>query len=305
MKSIRERSVVSGLLWLCLVGTATAEPAAFETADEAVSAVVAAVEAEDGPALLGVFGAESKDLIFTGDEVTDRANWREFLASYRQEHRIEMTADGVAVLYIGRKDWPFPLQIVATNAGWRFDVEGAREEIVDRRIGLNELDVMDLLRDGVDVQRTYRLEDHDGDGVLEFASSILSSPGARDGLYWQEEEGTEESPIGDFLARASADGFSFDGTDEPPDPYLGYYFRILQRQGTHAPGGAYDYLIGGNMVAGHAYLAYPAEYGESGVMSFLVGEAGVIYEADLGAKTLDVAAAIDSFDPGPGWAKVE
>ena len=133
----------------------------------------------------------------------------------------------------------------------------------------------------------------------------MSSPGTRDGLYWPEEEGTEESPIGDFLARASADGYNFQGTDEAPDPYMGYYFRILQSQGPNAPGGAYDYIMGGNMVAGHAYLAYPAEYGQSGIISFMVGEAGVIYEADLGPDTEALAAAIQNFDPGQGWARSE
>lgn len=305
MNGIHAWSAACAFSWLCLAGTALAEPTAFETPDEAVAAVIAAVEAEDGPALLAVFGPEAKDILFSGDEVTDRAIWREFLASYREEHRIEVTEGGVAVLHVGRADWPFPPQIVASATGWRFDAEHAREEILARRIGLNELDVMDLLRAGVGVQQAYRAADHDGDGVLEFAAGILSSPGTRDGLYWPEEEGTEESPIGDFLARASADGYNFEGTDEAPDPYMGYYFRILQSQGPNAPGGAYDYIMGGNMVAGHAYLAYPAEYGQSGIISFMVGEAGVIYEADLGPDTEALAAAIQSFDPGQGWAKAE
>ena len=174
-----------------------------------------------------------------------------------------------------------------------------------RRIGLNELDVIDLMHRAVTVQSTYRQTDHDGDGVMEFASSILSTPGQRDGLYWPSEPGTEESPIGAFLARASDSGFSVDGTDQEPDPYLGYYFRILQKQGSGAPGGAHDYLVNGNMIAGHALLAYPAAYGETGIMSFVVGENGIVYEKDLGADTLSVAEAIDSYDPADGWVPAE
>lgn len=281
-----------------------AEPAVYASPDAAVAAVVAAVEAKDGVALLAVFGPEARELVFSGDEVKDRATWRGFLESYREENRIEIVSDSQAVLHIGREDWPFPAPIVAAGGGWRFDPEAAREEVLDRRIGLNELDVIELLGAGVAVQARFRQSDHDGDGVLEFASGILSSPGTRDGLYWPAEEGTEESPIGDFLARASDAGYTFEGADQAPDPYLGYYYRILHKQGAAAPGGAYDYMVGGNMVAGHAYLAYPANYGQSGIMSFMVGEAGVVYEADLGPDTLQVAGALDSFDPGDGWSPV-
>jgi Protein of unknown function (DUF2950) len=174
-----------------------------------------------------------------------------------------------------------------------------------RRIGQNELDVIDLLRGYVDAQATYRAMDPDGDGLPTFAASVLSTEGMRDGLYWPDAPDAPESPVGDFMARAAADGFSVEGgSDEEPEPYLGYYFRVLTKQGAAAPGGAMDYMVNGNMVAGHALLAFPAAYGDTGVMSFLVGERGVVYEADLGEDTLAIAGAMDSFDPGEGWEPV-
>ena len=207
-----------------------------------------------------------------------------------------------ATLYIGRDLWPFPADIVAVDGGWSFDAAGAREEVRLRRIGLNELDVIDLLQGYVRAQANYRRTDPDGDGLPSFAAGILSSPGTRDGLYWPPEPGAPESPVGDFMARAAADGYGFEGVDVEPDPYLGYYYRVLQKQGPSAPGGAVNYLVDGRMLAGHALLAFPADYGKSGIMSFMVGEAGVIFQADLGEDTLAVAGAIDAFDPGEAWS---
>lgn len=206
---------------------------------------------------------------------------------------------------MGPQDWPFPAPIVKGASGWAFDADAAREEVLNRRIGLNEMDVIDLLKAGIEVQARYRLTDHDGDGVMEFASGILSHEGRRDGLFWPDEPGTEPSLLGDFLARASDQGFSLDGEDAASEPYLGYYYRILQKQGAAAPGGAYSYMQGDNMVAGNAILAYPADYGATGIMTFMIGENGTVWQADLGEETLDKAAAIDSYDPGPDWAKVE
>ena len=282
-----------------------AEPAKYASPDAAVDAVIAALEARDRDALLTVFGPENEDVAFTGNTDRDVEIWTGFMRDYRRRHSIEMEGPDRAILHIGREDWPFPAPIVLSSGSWSFDGAAAREEVLMRRIGLNELDVIDLMHRAVAVQSAYRQKDHDGDGVMEFASSILSTPGHRDGLYWPSEPGTEESPTGEFLARASDSGFSVDGTDQEPDPYLGYYFRILQKQGPGAPGGAHDYLIGGNMIAGHALLAYPAAYGETGIMSFIVGENGVVYEKDLGADTLAAAEAIDSFDPGEGWVPAE
>ncbi len=284
---------------------AWAEPATFATPEAAADAVIAALEARDADALLAVFGPENRDVIFTGDDASDREDWRNFLTSYQALHRIATEGD-TATLYVGRDQWPFPVTLVSEGGKWHFDAPGAVEEIRLRRIGQNELDVIDLLHGYVRAQAVYRSENPDGDGLPSFASAILSSADRHDGLYWPSAPGEPESPIGDFMARAAADGYEVDGADLEPDPYLGYYYRVLQKQGPHAPGGALSYTApNGQMVAGHALLAFPADYGESGVMSFMVGEAGTVYEADLGEDTLAAAAAIDSFDPGEGWTPVE
>ena len=302
------RGALAGLLATALTGfggAAWSEALTFATPEAATDAVINALEAQDRAALIEVFGAENEDVILSGDDADDREAWGEFLRDYRTMHRIAPDGEGRSTLYVGRDQWPFPAPLVENDGSWRFDAEAAREEVLLRRIGRNELDVIDLMRGYVRAQAAYRAEDPDGDGLPTFAASILSSPDARDGLYWVAEEGGPESPIGDFMARAAAEGFSVDGEDVDPEPYLGYYYRVLDRQGPSAPGGAMEYMIGGKMVAGHALLAVPADYGDTGIMSFMVGEAGVVYEADLGEETLDVAARITAFDPGEGWSPVE
>jgi hypothetical protein len=289
---------------LSSAGPAAAEPRRFDSPEAAVEALISAVEARDPAALVAVFGAENEDVALTGDADEDRAIWRAFAEGYRSFHRIAPDGADRAILYLGRGVWPFPAPIVLENGSWRFDAEAAREEVLARRIGRNELDVIDVMRRYVLAQAIYRRQDPDGDGLLTFAAGVLSSPGSRDGLYWPSEPGAPESPIGDFMARAAADGYSADGVDEAPEPYLGYYFRVLTRQGASAPGGEIDYVVGGRMLAGHALLAFPAAYGDTGAMSFMVGEAGVVYEADLGEDTLEVAGGMTSFDPGDGWTPV-
>jgi hypothetical protein len=287
---------------------ARAEPASFASPEAAAEAVIAALKARDRDALLAVFGPESADVIFSGDDAEDRADWSQFLASYEDMNRIavDKTETGErATLYIGRDQWPFPIELALADGEWRFDADGAREEVLLRRIGQNELDVIELLHGYVRAQALYRSQNPDGDGLPSFASAILSTDGQHDGLYWPSEPGEPESPIGDFMARAAADGFQVDGADVEPEPYLGYYYRVLTKQGPNAPGGALDYMANGQMVAGHALLAFPSAYGDTGVMSFMVGEAGIVYEADLGEATIDAASAIDSFDPGEGWTVVE
>jgi Protein of unknown function (DUF2950) len=286
-----------------LLGTAMAmaEPMTYPTPEAATEAFVTALQARDREALMTIFGPESEDVISSGDPDRDAEARERFLAEYGTFHQIVPAGDNRAELQIGRTLWTFPVAMTNSDAGWSFDAAGARDEILARRIGMNELDVIDLLRKAVGVQAAFRQTDHDGDGVMEFAASVLSTPGQRDGLYWPPEEGTPDSPIGAFMAQAAADGVSIDGVDQGPVPYLGYVFRILTRQGEAAPGGAYDYMVAGNMVAGHALLAFPAEPGDTGVMSFMIGENGQIYEANLGDTTLEVAGAIDSFNPGEGW----
>ncbi len=276
----------------------------FDGPEAAVTALVAVMEARDRDGRIEVFGPENEDVALTGDPEENRAIWTEFMDNYRTLNRMEIDDVERATLYIGRDLWPFPADIVAVDGGWSFDAAGAREEVRLRRIGLNELEVIDLLRGYVRAQATYRRGDPDGDGLPSSAAGILSSPGTRDGLYWPPEPGAPESPVGELMARAAADGYGFDGVDIEPDPYLGYCSRVLRRQGPSAPGGAVDYLVDGRMPAGHALFAFPADYGKSGIMSFMVGEAGVIYEADLREDTLPVAGAIEAFDPGSVWSQV-
>jgi hypothetical protein len=286
-------------------GLAAAEPARFDSPDAAVSALTAALEAGDKAEVLRIFGPEAEDIVSTGNPEEDREIWGGFLSDVQAVSRVEMEADDRAILYAGRDVWPFPAPLVLSDGAWSFDAEGAREEVLARRIGRHELAVIDIMRRAGDIQAAYRRTDHDGDGVMEFAASILSGPGQRDGLYWPDQAGTEPSPFDDTLARASFTGYSEGGEDRDPEPFEGYYFRILQGQGQSAPGGAYSYLVEGNMVAGHALVAYPAVYGDTGIMSFMVGEQGAVYEADLGEDTTSRALEIEVFNPGEAWSLVE
>jgi hypothetical protein len=292
------------LALLASTAVAWSDPARFDTPDAAVSAVVAALEQGNRVAVLEIFGPENEDLLSSDNPGQDKEDWGKFLGDVKSFSRIDVVDDR-ATLYVGRERWPFPVPLVHKDGAWSFDPEDAREEILMRRIGLNELAVIDIMRRFGDVQDDFRRKDHDNDGVREFAASILSSPGKRDGLYWPDTPGTERSPLGDFIARANDSGYNFDGADRDPEPYVGYYFRILQGQGPAAPGGAYSYMIAGNMLGGYALLAYPAVYDDTGIMSFMVGESGIVYEADLGEDTLAKAGAITRFDPGEGWAPIE
>ena len=284
-----------------------AEPAAYDTPEAAVDAIIAALDGRDAEALVAVFGPEAKEIALTGDDASDRETWGNFLSAYKEMNRIAVNESGdAATLFIGTDQWPFPAPLEKRDDGkWRFDPEAARDEVLTRRIGDNELDVMELLKGYDRAQVGYRQVDYDGDGVMEFASAVLSDPGQRNGLYWPPEEGTPDSPIGEFMARAAAQGYSVDGQDEEPEPYLGYYFKVLSGQGAAAPGGEFDYAINGNMVAGHAMLAFPAAYGETGIMSFMIGESGTIYQADLGDDTLNRGTEIDRFLPDDEWSPVD
>jgi hypothetical protein len=290
---------------LAVAGSAAmAEPKTFASPEEAVAGLVAALEAKDRPTVVSIFGEENLDVVSTGDTAEDQEIWGDFLEGARDLTRIDMVSPDTATLFVGRDLWPFPAPLVRGDAGWTFDAEAAREEVLMRRIGRHELAVIEMLKRANSIQSIYRRSDHDGDGVMEFAAGILSSPGMRDGLYWPASAGGL-SPFDDRIARANLTGFASEGQDVEPDPWEGYYLAILQEQGPTAPGGAYSYLVNGNMVAGYAVLAVPAIYGDTGIMTFVVGENGIVYEADLGEETLTKALAITAFDPGEGWEPVE
>ena len=302
-------SIAGAALGLALAAAlpqaAAAAPENFPTPQAAADAVVAALEAKDRDKLLAIFGPESEDVIFTGEDAKDRENWGEFLRDYKSTHEITTDDDGTtATLSIGPDLWPFPASIVKDDKGWHFDAESAREEVLARRIGENELDVIDLLHGYVQAQAKYRSRGSGGRRAPHLRRRDHQRRGQARRPLLAERAERAESPIGDFMARAAADGYNVDGTDQNPEPYLGYYYRVLTRQGPDAPGGAMDYMVDGHMVAGHALIAFPADYGDTGVMTFIVGEDDVVYEKDLGEDTLNLAAAIDSFDPGDGWEPV-
>jgi len=280
-----------------------AEP--FASPEAAIEALVSAVRAEDAAKVITIFGENSEDLVLTGVDEVDRRNWASFADAYAAANKV-VVEDDHATLYVGAELWPFPVALRKTGDQWLFDTGAARDEILFRRIGENELTALRILRSYMRAQYEYFSEDRDDDGVLEFAQHVLSSAGERDGLYYPAAEGEPESPFGPAIAVASAEGYSYadTGRSAEPEPYYGYYFKVLTRQGPQAPGGAFDYVINGNMVAGFGMIAFPADYGVSGVMSFLVGRNGEIYERDLGTATISIAADIEEFDPTPEWELV-
>lgn len=296
------RPIFAGVALSCLMATsAMAEPEVFATPHDALEAMIVALRTADRDRMLTIFGPENEDLLSDGDAAEDRRNRLKLLELYRHGFRFVPQANGSFVLAFGTDGWPFPIPIARTEGGWHYDGDAGRDEVYFREIGLNELDVIDLLDAYGDIQAAYRLVDHDGDGVMEFARQVISDPQRRDGLFWD----APDSPLGEFFARATAHGFSDGDRDHPPEPYLGYLYRILTEQGDHAPGGAMSYVVNDNMVAGHALLAVPAIYGETGINSFLVSENGVILQADLGADTDAAAADITAYDPGPEWTAVD
>ena len=242
--------------------------------------------------------ANGEDIIDSGDEVADEKAREKFLAAYDAKHTVKV--DGKkASLVIGADDFPFPVPLFRAKTGWQFDTDRGRQEILYRRIGQNELDTIQTCLAFVDAENEYADKDR-GDGVGTYAQRILSSPGKKDGLYWPSDN--NDSPLGELAAEASAEGYK---AGSEPQPYHGYYYRILTRQGPGAPGGAMSYIVNGKMIGGFALVAYPADYANSGVVTFLVSHAGTVYEKDLGENTEAVVETMTSFDPDKSWRKVE
>lgn len=266
----------------------------FATPEAAIEALIAALKAHDKPALQAMVGPEEKDLIDSGDPVADRLAAEAFVELYESAHRIQKPSATKAELEVGDDHWPFPIPIVKDASGWRFDGKAGAAEILARRIGRNELSAIQACLAYVDAQREYYLRNPDKSPLLHYARFVMSSPGRRDGLYYPTEEGEEPSPLGSGFQRASAEGYEFEQGEA--EPYHGYYYRILEGQGPKAPGGAYSYLAKNKLIGGFGLIAYPADYGNSGVMTFLVNHDGVVYETDLGPETVARAKAISLFD---------
>jgi hypothetical protein len=273
---------------------------AFSSPADAARELAAAAKAGDIKAMLALLGPGAREIVSSGDPVADRAYYARFAKAYDEANKIEMSGDAKAVLSVGKDAWPMPIPILKTASGWRFDAKQASEEILNRRIGRNELSVIQAAQAYVDAQKEYYLRNPAQDKLLHYAQNFFSTKGRRDGLYYPTGEAETPSPLGELYAKAQAAGYRPGGTGMP-EPYYGYYYRILKSQGPDAKGGAYDYVAKGRMVGGFALLAYPAAYGNSGIMTFVVNHDGVVYEKDLGPETVAIAAKIVKFNPDATW----
>jgi hypothetical protein len=276
----------------------------FSSPRQGVAALVAAVRENNDAEMLAILGPGSENLISSGDKVADQRGRAHFLKAYEEKNGLDQGDRDHVVLIVGGKDYPFPIPIVRQGKAWRFDTQAGMDEILSRRIGRNELHTIDVMHAYTDAQREYACMARNGGGK-EFAQKFASSDGKKDGLYWQAGEGEAESPFGPLIARAAEEGYGGGLHEDSPEPFHGYYFKILKAQGEHADGGAFDYVADGKMVLGFALVAYPAKYGASGIMTFIVNQEGVIYEKDLGEDTPAAAAAMTAYDPDDTWHKYE
>lgn len=273
----------------------------FATANEAAHALLAAADTDDVAALLLLFGEGGQEIVTSGDPVQDRNHRSRFVTSAKKSLKLEHDPNNpnrVRIL-LGKDDYPFAVPIIRTNGRWRFDTQKGKVELLARRIGANELDAMGACSAFVTAQYEYASEDHNSNGVREYAQKLISSPGTNDGLFWPASSDETESPIAAQVTKAIAEGYTKAG--DKPVPYRGYYFRILKSQGRQAPGGAKDYLVRGMMIGGFGLIAWPAEYGSSGIKTFMVNQDGVIYERDLGVSTAETARSIMQFNPNKAW----
>jgi hypothetical protein len=286
-------------------GTAQAAQAnqkTFETPEAAVGALVQALRDNSEKELSALLGPGSAALISSGDKVEDREQSDKFIRHYDEKNRLENAGDKKIILHVGNNDWPFPIPIVKIGEKWRFDTKMGKEEIISRRIGRNELAAIQTCLAIVDAQREYATMDREGDGLLKYAQKFHSDKGKKNGLYWASAPGERPSPLGPIVAKAQREGYR---KEEKPVPYNGYFFRMLTAQGKDAKGGAYSYLVNGKMIGGFALVAYPASYGASGVKTFIVNHEGVVYEKDLGPKTVEKAKSMKDFNPDKTWEKAE
>src|SRR5215469_5892259 len=280
-------------------------PKTFASPVAAGSAVYEAAKAGDTNALLAIFGPNASELIISGDPVQDKAGRDKFVADYDQMNRWGRLPSGGRVLSVGAENYPFPFPLMKNSSGqWYFDSSEAKDEILARRIGDNELETIDVLNTIADAQTEYFSKIHDASKVHQYARRFVSDPGKQNGLYWTAGDKEAESPLGPLVARASAEGYG-GSSQQAPQPFHGYFYRILTKQGDHAKGGAKEYIVEGSMTQGFAALAYPAEYRKSGVMTFLINHDGIIFQKDLEENTAETVKAITEFNPDSTWSPVE
>jgi hypothetical protein len=275
----------------------------FATPDDASNALITAVKAGDQNALLAIFGQDAKELIHSGDDVQDKNTGKAFVAKYGEMHRWRDMPDGAQMLLVGADNFPFPIPLKKNADGkWFFDTAAGRNEVLNRRIGRNELAIIDVCGAIADAEAEYYSKPHEGEKAKQFAAKFISDAGKQNGLYWKQAEGQPASPLGPMAAFATAEGYT--AKPEGHTPFHGYYFHMLKGQTDKAPGGAKDYMVAGR-TTGYAFVAYPAEYGNSGIMTFMMNQDGVLLEKDLGKTTTETATAMSLFDPDPGWTIVE
>jgi DUF2950 family protein len=295
MSTMARCAALLGAILLAAGVQAAGAQKSFATPEEAAAALVAAVKAGDEKAKLAILGGDAKPLLQSGDKVADKAAGARFVSLYETANKLDKTGDAKAVLSIGKDAWPFPIPLVKEAAGWRFDTAAGKEEILNRRIGRNELDVMQAALAYGDAQREYYAMNPQKDKLLQYAQKFVSTQGKRDGLYFPTKAGEPRSPLGPLFDKAKAAGYEEGGG------YHGYRYKILKAQGPEAKGGAYDYVVKGKMIGGYALIAWPVTYGNTGVMTFMVNHDGVVFEKDLGSGTAAAVAKITKFNPDKSW----
>jgi len=277
---------------------------AFTSPEEAVKALIDACKLNDTQALLAIVSPAAKDIFSSGDDVADKAERARFVQNYEAKNRLEQKNPETTILCVGNEDVPFPVPIVKKGEKWYFDIAAGKEEILNRRIGRNELNVIEVMHAYVDAQREYSTrKDRGGETSNEFAQKIRSDEGKKNGLYWPAKEGEDVSPLGPFTAQAVSEGYQV--KKDAPIPYHGYYYKIVKAQGKNAPGGEYDYVVNNKMILGFALVAWPADYGNSGIMTFIVNQKSTVYQKDLGQDTARIAGAMEKYDPDETWKKAE
>ncbi|MEI8356702.1 MAG: DUF2950 domain-containing protein [Deltaproteobacteria bacterium] len=298
--------ILTAGLFSISASAATIQQKTFDSPEKAVQALVDSIKKDDKASLKAILGPKSKPLLSSGDPVADRYDLKRFVDAYDKSQRLDRKGKEKALLVIGTNDWPFPIPLVMKNNRWRFDTVAGGEEIMNRRIGRNELGTIQTSLAIIDAQREYATSNRGSNGLPEYAARLISDPGKKNGLYWESREGEPPSPLGELVAKAKAEGYDKKmGKNKAPAPYQGYLYRILTAQGESANGGAYDYRVKGHLIGGIAVVAYPARYGSSGIMTFIVNHDGLVYQKNLGRKTVEIASKMELYNPGPGWTKVE
>jgi hypothetical protein len=296
--------IAAGILLLVVAGrTCAADQKTFATPTEAVNALVKAAEDGNPDEMVAILGDEGKEVVFSGDAVQDQAGREAFVKAYKAKHALVTQDSKTRILQVGVKDWPMPIPLVNDGGKWRFDTSAGKQELVFRRIGHNELGAIAACRGYIAAQQDYAASPHDGLSAGLYARKLRSDPGKQNGLYWETAEEDTPSPAGPLLAAASSEGYGTQ-TSGNPQPYHGYLYRILTAQGSAAKGGAKSYLADGQLSGGVALVAYPAEYRNSGVMTFIVNQNGVVYQKDLGEKTGEIAGAMTEYNPDKSWKRV-